>query len=301
MNGVIPLFKPKGVTSAGCVYQLRKILHERRIGHTGTLDPDVDGVLPICVGQATKLVDRIQASGKIYQGEITLGFATTTEDLSGEEIQRVALSQAPTAQVIDDCLAQFVGEVTQIPPMFSAVKVNGKRLYEYARAGETVERPSRKIQVDYFKRTSDLHYHEDSKTATFTFEVGCSKGTYVRTLATDVGKKLAIPAVMSDLRRLKSGGIQLDQTVTLEEVATAVEQKQLNQVLQPIETVLAPFPNIELTSQQWQKVQNGGAITTDLTAPEITLTYQDHIKAIYRYQKSALGNYVPETMLLANE
>ena len=301
MNGVIPLFKPKGVTSAGCVYQLRKILHERRIGHTGTLDPDVDGVLPICVGQATKLVDRIQASGKIYQGEITLGFATTTEDLSGEEIQRVALSQAPTAQVIDDCLAQFVGEVTQIPPMFSAVKVNGKRLYEYARAGKTVERPSRKIQVDYFKRTSDLHYHEDSKTATFTFEVGCSKGTYVRTLATDVGKKLAIPAVMSDLRRLKSGGIQLDQTVTLEEVAAAVDQNQLNQVLQPIETVLAPLPNIELTSQQWQKVQNGGVITTDLTAPEITLTYQDHIKAIYRYQKSALGNYVPETMLLANE
>lgn len=301
MNGVIPLFKPKGVTSAGCVYQLRKILHERRIGHTGTLDPDVDGVLPICVGQATKLVDRIQASGKIYEGEITLGFATTTEDLSGDEIERVALTDAPAEQVIDDCLAQFVGTVTQIPPMFSAVKVNGKRLYEYARAGETVERPSRQIQVSYFKRTSPVVYHTDSQTATFTFEVGCSKGTYVRTLATDVGKKLGIPAVMSNLRRLKSGGIELAQTVTFEQIEQAMADNALEQVLRPIEAVLTDLPNIKLSAEQWQRVQNGGAITAQLTAPEITLTYQDHIKAIYQYKKTTLGNYVPATMLLAND
>ncbi|WP_125604352.1 tRNA pseudouridine(55) synthase TruB [Lapidilactobacillus bayanensis] len=301
MNGVIPLFKPKGMTSAGCVYQLRKILHERRIGHTGTLDPDVDGVLPICVGQATKLVNRIQASGKIYQGEITLGFATTTEDLSGEEIERIALTAAPSEQTVDDCLAQFVGAVTQIPPMFSAVKVNGKRLYEYARAGETIERPSRQIQVDYFARTSPVIYQAVSQTATFTFEVGCSKGTYVRTLATDVGRKLAIPAVMSNLRRLKSGGITLDQTVTLTEIETAMANNSLEKVIRPIETVLADLPNLDLSPEQWEKVQNGGAITAALTASEITLSYQNHIKAIYQSKKTRLGNYVPATMMLTND
>lgn len=300
MNGVIPLFKPKGMTSAGCVYQLRKILHERRIGHTGTLDPDVDGVLPICVGQATKLVDRIQASGKVYQGEITLGFATTTEDLSGDEIERVALAAAPSDQVIDETLNQFVGTVTQIPPMFSAVKVNGKRLYEYARAGETIERPSRQIQVAYFKRMSAVFYHAESQTATFDFEVGCSKGTYVRTLATDVGKKLKIPAVMSNLRRLKSGGINLAQTVTLEQVEKAMTNGTPEQVIWPIEQVLSELPNVDLTLDQWQRVQNGGTIQLDQTVAEVTVSYQNRIKAIYQFKKTKLGNYVPETMLLAN-
>ncbi|WP_261805509.1 tRNA pseudouridine(55) synthase TruB [Lapidilactobacillus luobeiensis] len=301
MDGVIPLYKPRGVTSADCVYKLRKILHERRIGHTGTLDPDVDGVLPICVGQATKLVNRLLAGGKVYQGEITLGFATTTEDLSGDEVERVFLTQAPTEAEVDAALTKLTGDVAQIPPMFSAVKVNGRRLYEYARAGETVERPVRQIHVFRFQRTAPLVYDATAGVVRFPFTVSCSKGTYVRTLATDCGQLLGVPAVMSSLQRLESGGITLAETVTLAQVTAAMAQADLSTVLRPIETVLATLPAVRLDAAQWQLVKNGGAITLAGSAPEVALFYEDKIKAIYRYQPSRLGNYSAETMLLANQ
>ncbi|MFD1465492.1 tRNA pseudouridine(55) synthase TruB [Lapidilactobacillus mulanensis] len=301
MNGVIPLFKPKGVTSAGCVYSLRKILHERRIGHTGTLDPEVDGVLPICVGQATKLVNRLLAGGKIYQGEITLGYATTTEDATGDEIARIFIEQASTEAEVDQALLAMTGDIQQVPPMFSAVKINGKRLYEYARAGETIDRPSREIHIDYFKRTSAIDYQSTTGEVKFTFEVGCSKGTYVRTLATDLGKKLGYPSVMSDLRRLESGRIELAQTVTLEQVTQAMAAGQLSEVLRPIEQVLSALPQVQLTDDQWQHVKNGGALELTATQPEVALVYDQKIKAIYQAKVTSLGNYVAETMLLGND
>lgn len=301
MNGIIPLYKPRGMTSGDCVYKLRKILHERRIGHTGTLDPDVDGVLPICVGQGTKLVNRLLAGGKIYQGEITLGFATTTEDLSGEVIKRVELNQAPTATVINQALSQLTGAIKQIPPMYSAVKVAGRRLYDYARAGETVERPVRQIEVSQFTRTSPVTFDASNGVARFNFEVHCSKGTYVRTLATDCGVILGIPSVMSALTRLESGGIDLKQTVTLAEVATAVDQQQLATVLWPLEQVLANLPQVDLTTEQWKKVKNGNALSLTCTAPEVALTYQRKIKAIYQASVDQAQLYRAQTMLLQND
>ncbi|WP_125766308.1 tRNA pseudouridine(55) synthase TruB [Lapidilactobacillus wuchangensis] len=301
MNGIMPLYKPRGMTSGDCVYKLRKILHERRIGHTGTLDPDVDGVLPICIGQGTKLVNRLLAGGKVYQGEITLGFATTTEDLSGDVIKRVELTQAPTDEQIDQALLQLTGKIKQIPPMYSAVKVAGRRLYDYARAGETVERPVRQIEVSQFTRTSAVTFDETSGVARFNFEVHCSKGTYVRTLATDCGVILGIPSVMSSLTRLESAGITLAETVTLAQVADAAAAQQLAPVLWPLERVLANLPQVDLTSEQWEKVKNGNSLALNSDAPEVTLVYQQKIKAIYQASAEQPGLYRAQTMLLQND
>lgn len=140
MDGIIPINKERGMTSHDVVAKVRGILRTKKVGHSGTLDPSVDGVLPVCVGRATKVVDYLMRFGKTYQGSITLGLATTTEDLDGEVVERHPLSKPLTDAQIDAALKQMTGELTQIPPMYSAVKVNGRKLYEYARAGETVER-----------------------------------------------------------------------------------------------------------------------------------------------------------------
>ena len=188
MDGILPLWKEKGMTSFDCVYKVRKLLKTKKVGHSGTLDPEVDGVLPICIGKATKVVEYLHESNKVYQGEITLGFSTETEDAHGEIVSSSPIEIPFSIQEIDEKMQNFIGEITQIPPMYSAVKVNGKRLYEYARAGEEVERPVRKATIYNFRRISEPVYNEETKTQSWMFEVSCSKGTYVRTLSVDLGK-----------------------------------------------------------------------------------------------------------------
>ena len=184
ISGIINLKKEAGMTSHDAVFKLRKILHEKKIGHGGTLDPDVTGVLPIAVGKATRVIEYMTEAGKVYEGEITIGFSTTTEDASGEVVQTTPITELDGATV-DQAMASFEGEITQIPPMYSAVKINGKKLYEYARAGEEVERPQRQVKITEFVRTSPIEL--ENGTARFTFRVACSKGTYVRTLSVDLG------------------------------------------------------------------------------------------------------------------
>ena len=152
INGLINLKKEAGMTSHDAVFKLRKILHEKKIGHGGTLDPDVVGVLPIAVGKATRVIEYMTEAGKIYRGQICLGYSTTTEDASGERLETTPVSDVAVEEV-DLALRSFIGEITQIPPMYSAVKVNGKKLYEYARAGEEVERPQRQVTITEFVRT----------------------------------------------------------------------------------------------------------------------------------------------------
>ena len=147
MEGIIPLFKPKGMTSHDCVFKLRKILKTKKVGHTGTLDPDVSGVLPICIGRATKVAEFITDAGKAYEGEVTLGYSTHTEDASGEIVEEKKVDRIITKDEIEKVFHDFTGTITQTPPMFSAVKVNGKRLYEYARQGMIVERPTRTVNI----------------------------------------------------------------------------------------------------------------------------------------------------------
>lgn len=304
MNGILPLYKPRGMTSHDCDAQLRHLFHTRRVGHGGTLDPNVDGVLPICIGTATKVVDYLVASGKTYQGEVTLGFATTTEDLDGEVVDKTRLKTAFSNAQIDQHMKAFVGDITQIPPMFSAVKVNGRRLYDYARAGETVERPQRQVTITAFKRLGEPQFDSASGTQKFRFEVSCSKGTYVRTLAVDLGRKLGVAAVMSELTRVQSGGFTLADTVDLATVTKLSATNQLMTVLRPMETALSAYPQVELTADQWDKVQHGafllGAELTPLTEA-VALVYAGKIKALYQPAVEYPHLFQPVKMFLSND
>lgn len=296
MNGVLPLYKERGMTSFDCIRRLRQLLHTKKIGHSGTLDPNVSGVLPICIGTATKLVPYLMASGKVYAGEVLIGQATITEDLDGEVVDRQAVLKPIDDQQIKEAMQHLTGKITQIPPMYSAVKVNGKRLYEYARAGETVERPQRIITIKEFKLLAS-NYDSEQQQQRIRFEVHCSKGTYVRTLAVDLAKQLGYPGTMSSLTRLKSGGFELDQTLILADVEDEVNNNTIENYIYPPRFVLQTYPQITLTAQQWRLVQNGGWLKAqDLhhSEKEIVLLYDGQAKAVY--QKVGV-NYKPATMI----
>ena len=296
MNGVLPLYKERGMTSFDCIRRLRQLLHTKKIGHSGTLDPNVSGVLPICIGNATKLVPYLMASGKVYAGELLIGEATTTEDLDGEVVATKEVTTPISDERIQAAMAELTGEITQIPQMYSAVKVNGKRLYEYARAGETVERPHRQVTVKKFTMSAN-QYDAANQQQRVRFEVHCSKGTYVRTLAVDLAKKLGYPGTMSSLTRLQSGGFDLDQTLSLADVEEEVNNHTITNYVFPASFVLQKYPQVELTDQQWKLVQNGGWLKANQIhhhEQEIVLLYEDEVKAIY--QKNG-DQYKPATMI----
>lgn len=303
MEGLLPLWKERGMTSHDCVFKLRKILHTKKIGHGGTLDPDVDGVLPICIGKATKVIEYLTDSGKTYKGEITLGYSTTTEDKSGEIVEQRAVTEALTEDQIDEAMAAFVGEITQIPPMYSAVKVNGRRLYEYARNNETVERPVRKAQIYRFERTSEMHWSKEAGTVSWRFEVECGKGTYVRTLAVDTGSKLGYPAHMSDLTRTASAGMNESQAITLAEVASYMENGTIEEYLLPIETGVAKFKQVDIDETVWQKVKNGMRLDyqvfglSEMPSEEIALFYQGKVVSIYQPNPKEKNKLKPSKVL----
>ncbi|MEJ6400717.1 tRNA pseudouridine(55) synthase TruB [Nicoliella lavandulae] len=303
MNGIIPLNKARGMTSFDCVRKLRGILKTKKIGHSGTLDPNVDGVLPICVGNATKVVDFLMDSGKVYRGEITLGVSTTTEDLDGEIVDQKPITTPFSLEQINQAMQSLVQPaLLQIPPMYSAVKVNGRRLYEYARAGETVKRPERHVRIDYFKITAPIEYDADRQVQRIQFEVGCGKGTYVRTLSFMVGKILGVPAVMSDLTRIKSGGFTLAEAYSLSDVEAAMKAGQIDKVLFPIDHALSSFPTVDLSDADWKIVQNGGFLAPqniNIRDEQVALRYQGQIKALY-YFNAAQGVYKPLKMFSVN-
>lgn len=303
MDGILPLWKERGMTSHDCVFKLRKILKMKKIGHGGTLDPDVDGVLPICVGKGTKVIEYLQDSGKVYAGEITLGYSTTTEDASGEVVDQKRVDAPLSSEEIDAAMRTFEGMITQIPPMYSAVKVNGKRLYEYARAGETVERPQRQAEIYAFKRVSDPIIDEAAGIQTWRFEVSCGNGTYVRTLAVDLGTALGYPAHMSDLTRLASGGFTAGQAATLAQVQQLMEEERMTEILQPIETAVKDFPRIDLSEDLWQKVKNGQLLPAKIlglkTIPDqlIALFYQEKLVSLYAEHPQRAGWLKPSKVI----
>ena len=264
------------MTSHDAVFKLRKILQEKKIGHGGTLDPDVTGVLPIAVGKATRVIEYMTEAGKVYEGEITIGFSTTTEDASGETVKTTPVTELDEATV-DKAMASFEGEITQIPPMYSAVKVNGKKLYEYARAGEEVERPQRQVTITKFVRTSPIELEND--TARFTFRVACSKGTYVRTLSVDLGAKLGYASHMSALRRTASAGLTLDKALTLSQISEMVEAGNTSFLL-PIEFGVQDLPAVQVTEDDAKEISFGRFIAIDSQEPLVAAFLGDKVLAI---------------------
>lgn len=277
MDGIINIKKEAGMTSHDVVFKLRKILGTKKIGHGGTLDPDVVGVLPIAVGKATRMVEFMQDEGKVYEGEITLGYSTTTEDASGEVVAETPVLSPLDEKLVDEAIASLTGPITQIPPMYSAVKVNGRKLYEYARAGEEVERPVRQVTIYDFTRTSDIGYEEGL--ARFRFRVKCSKGTYIRTLSVDLGEKLGYAAHMSHLTRTSAAGLSLEDALTLEEVAEKVSQGDLS-FLHPLEIGIGDLEKVELTVEEVGEVQVGRFIPVESEARELAAFYQEKLIAI---------------------
>ena len=288
MNGIIPLFKPQGMTSFDCVSKIRRILHIKKVGHSGTLDPRVTGVLPICVGSATKVASYLMRFGKVYQGSITLGFATTTEDLDGNKIEEVKLSRPYSSARINRGMQDLTSEhLVQIPPMYSAVRVHGKHLYEYARRGQKVERPKRIVQVHAFRQLKPARFDQKTGRQIIYFRINCGKGTYVRTLATALGQKLGVPAVMSNLIRVESGNFKLQQTVTFTQIKKAYQQGRPN-FCYPISHALPGVKEHRLSPAQWLRVQNGAFLyNEDIPGKlaRIFLSYAGQVKALYQYDQ----------------
>ena len=301
MDGIIALYKDRGMTSFDCVNRLRHVLHEKRIGHAGTLDPNVDGVLPICIGKATKVVDFLHEQPKTYVGELLIGEATETEDLDGKVIAEKEVPAPITGDVLQKIMGEMTGKLTQIPPMYSAVRVQGKHLYEYARAGETVERPKRLVTISNFSLVSSS-YDAQSRRQRVRFKVQCSKGTYVRTLAVDLAKRLGYPGVMSSLTRVASGGFTIDQTISLHDVDDLVANQMIGHYVLPMEVAFEDWQRIELTANQWRAVKNGGWLTiNELPADSqkrVALFYNNEIKALYYHADKQ--HYKPLKMLAVN-
>ncbi|MGV3488294.1 MAG: tRNA pseudouridine(55) synthase TruB [Tuberibacillus sp.] len=253
LTGVIPLYKPRGMTSHDCVNKLRKLLHTKKVGHTGTLDPEVDGVLPMCIGRATKIAEYLSDEGKAYKGVIRLGFSTTTEDAIGDIVEEKPVQQSWTRAEIEAVFRRFTGDIEQVTPLYSAVKVNGKKLYEYARAGIPVERPIRKVTIHKL----ELPPEEDCYTERIPFIVDCSKGTYIRTLTVDIGKALGFPAHMESLTRIRSGQFELKDCVDFDDIETAVKTKKTEDILVGIGQALRSFPSWVVDEKTEQDVLNG--------------------------------------------
>ncbi|WP_428908620.1 tRNA pseudouridine(55) synthase TruB [Niallia sp. Krafla_26] len=301
MEGIIPLYKPKGMTSHDCVFKLRKILKTKKIGHTGTLDPDVTGVLPICVGKATKVAEYLTDAGKAYEGEVTLGYSTTTEDVSGEVVMEKKVDRVILKEEIINIFQSMTGELTQTPPMFSAVKVNGKRLYEYARQGIEVERPSRKVQI-YSLELLDSRHEFNGEQISFRFRVACSKGTYVRTLAVMIGEALGYPSHMSDLCRVQSGTFTLEECVTFEQIEEKMNEESIEEILYPLETALSHLPKYAINDKIAEKVKNGAVLPVPPSLEDeksliVIESEEGHALAIYFHHPQKPGLMKPSKVL----
>lgn len=255
-DGIVNLNKPIGYTSHDCVMKLRRIFNTKKVGHTGTLDPAVHGVLPICIGEATKVVPYLTDTDKTYQAEITLGVSTTTEDQTGDVLETVPLLNIIDETEIERVLQRFLGESTQVTPLYSAVKVNGKKLYEYARQGIPVERPERQINVKQLKLTPNT-LKKEGDVVKFSFEATVSKGTYIRTLCVDLGKALGYPAHMSHLVRTRTAAFTLAEAVTLEELEQLKDQQVLHTILHPLQTGLLHLPVWEVDEEMKKRIGFG--------------------------------------------
>lgn len=249
MNGFVNVYKEKGQTSHDVVNKVRKIFSTRKVGHTGTLDPNATGVLPIAINNATKVIEYMEQDDKTYYAELTLGVVTDTEDIWGNILKENSVNVSK--EEIEDAIKSFVGKQEQVPPMYSALKINGKKLYEMAREGKIVEREAREIEIFSIEEIKII----ENKVS---FKVHCSKGTYIRTLCKDIGEKLGCGATMSALERVQAGGFTIDNAVKLSELEDDKEKYVLD-----LEIPLKKFSIIELNEEDGRKYINGIKLKTD--------------------------------------
>ncbi|OBA01130.1 tRNA pseudouridine(55) synthase TruB [Paenibacillus polymyxa] len=284
-EGVLPVYKPAGFTSHDVVAKARRLLGMKRIGHTGTLDPQVTGVLPLCLGRATRVVEYMQERPKEYQATLRLGIATDTEDLTGtitEESERPVDVTEMEAKAV---LERFVGTISQVPPMYSALKVDGKRLYELAREGKTVERKSREVSIYELEMTgfTKMGPHVD-----ISFRALCSKGTYIRTLCVDIGRELGYPSTMVKLERTMSAGISAEHCLTFEEIERHVADGSLSERLIATDKAIDYMPEHTVAEAKADAALQGQRLSLSMVSPPVT---DSQPFRLYKEDKTFLGIY----------
>ena len=297
-NGIINVYKEKGYTSFDVVARMRGICGQKKIGHTGTLDPDAEGVLPVCLGKATKVCDMLTDSDKVYRAVMQLGVETDTQDLTGTVLKTGETSELTEAEV-RETIFEFQGEILQVPPMYSALKVNGKKLCDLARAGVTVERKARPVTIYEIQvECVELPY--------VTMTVSCSKGTYIRTLCHDIGQKLGCGAAMKSLVRLQAAGYRIEDAYKLDKLQELKENGTLKDVVTPIEHVFEVYPVLTAKPEFDIMLKNGNKMAlqqfqeTIKPEPEMKVRVRmsdGRFAAVYEYRED-LGLFRPSKMFL---
>ncbi len=251
MTGIIPLKKEENITSFFAVNKVRRIIGEKKCGHTGTLDPNATGVLPIAVGGATRFIELLPTHKKAYKATFQTGFCTDTLDIWGTVTER--FNKKVSFEEIEIVAKEFKGEIMQLPPMYSAIKRDGVRLYEFARQGIEVERTPRKCEIYEL-------YVEEWDNGEYSLYCECSAGTYIRTLINDIGEKLGCGATMTSLSRIFACGIELSECYTLEELSEFQEKGEIEKAIIPLEKLLLEYPEIHVTGNQAKRFSNGGSL-----------------------------------------
>jgi len=317
VSGIINVYKEAGFTSFDVVALLRGITRQKKIGHTGTLDPDATGVLPVCFGSATKLCDYLTDKTKEYEATFKFGIVTDTQDISGEVIEQHEVVDI-TKEILAQTIMSFVGKQQQIPPMYSALKVDGKRLYELAREGKVVERKPRDIEI---YNISIVDVDEEKWEAVIRVE--CSKGTYIRTLCNDIGAKLGCGATMTKLIRTRSGNFSIEDALTVEQIEDMLVdvpfeielparrdkrrrmardpqkvQKALESITYSVDSVFMQYQEMEVTGEDFKRVSNGNYVNHDYIGDIVRVYGPEHsFMAIYEYSKRE-KRYIPQKMFL---
>ncbi len=257
MDGIINIYKEAGYTSFDVVAKLRGILKERRIGHTGTLDPQATGVLPVCVGKATKLCELLLDKEKTYEAVMLLGVTTDTEDMTGTVLTETRARV--TEEEVRAAAERYTGVYGQVPPMYSALKVDGKRLYELAREGKEVERKPREVEI-FENIPISFEKDEEGYVKTVTLRVRCSKGTYIRSLLRDMGEHLGCGASMQSLIRTQAGAFSIESALTLAEAEQARDEGRLSEIVLPIDSFLMKYPAVHVVPEYEKYLYNGNKL-----------------------------------------
>lgn len=279
MTGILCVNKPQGITSFGAVARVRRMLGRKKCGHTGTLDPMATGVLPILIGGASKFSDLIPNQDKAYRATVKLGIVTDTLDITGEILEERTVNA--TKADFENALGDFRGEIEQVPPMYSAVFHNGVRLYDLARQGIEVERKARKVTVYSLELVS-----ADEENNEYVIDVHCSRGTYIRTLAGDIGEKLGCGAVLTTLCRTVAHGYKLSECVEIADIESMVESGEIYNHIMAVETAFESYKDVYVTSAQAVRFKNGASLSLD----RLTLPCEEGVLRVFsRDERKFLG------------
>lgn len=296
-HGMINIYKEAGYTSHDVVAKLRRILGQKKIGHTGTLDPDAVGVLPVCLGVGTRLCDMLADENKEYVARLRFGVTTDTQDMSGTILSRqeVTVTEEQAAEIAHS----FLGDYEQVPPMYSALKVNGRKLYELAREGLEVERKARRVRIEELEI---LHM----ALPLVRMRVVCSKGTYIRTLCDDIGKKAGCGAAMESLKRTRVGNFQIENALSLSEVEKLQQEDRLEEFIVRVDEMFLTLKSLEVRQESQKRLENGNCLTLKMMCGRKDINDSEQVRVynaqgifygIYRYEERT-ETFFPVKMFL---